>query len=431
MDINKLYIEKPFLSFKWRWMEFTPVESFNLQDVFLGITRALHASIGDRASDKNFLDQLEVVQADFFAESRINLIPSDPQRNVIRRHGRYWRGLGVLDQTSREIALTPLGDHLATGLITTDQFILERIYNHTLPNPLIDSDKTVKEWNDAGIKIRPLKLILDVLVNLSETVESVQAYVTPEELIKVIIPMSAKISTLTITDFSKGILEYRRNPSSVSHFPDCAERANDKRMAREHLLFLRGFDALEICEDSSLTTNYKKEKYFLGTIGSAIASATTPSFATSTPQESSNSQINAMPDIDLGTVRAKKITEVMTRPNQIKFRKLVLKNFEGKCVITGENTRDVLDACHIISVSEGGHDSVENGVCLRSDIHKLFDNGKVRISESGDVRISPDLVTSPTYKGIERNIDLPANINKEFLRRKWSYGRTGYDVKFQ
>lgn len=429
MDLKKLHITKPFANFKWRWMELTPVESFNRQDVFLGITRALYSSSGKRASDSHFLDKLKVIQNDLLTGTRIELNPSDPQRNVVRRQGRYWRGLGVLDQSAREIRLTNLGRDLADGTITTDQFVLNRIYSHSLPNLLIDSAETIDEWKSNGIEIKPLKLILDILVELVKSENIIEAYLTPEELIKVVIPMSAQINILEITDFSAAVLQFRQNPSVVSHFPDCVLRANDKRMAREHLLFLKGFDVLEMTEDLSISGNYQRERYFLGEIGLAITSSTAPapqaSHIPSAPTKLSAPEIGTAPDIDLGAVRAKKITSVMTRPNQAKFRRLILGNFASKCIVTGENTPDVLDACHIISVSDGGHDSVENGICLRSDLHKLFDNGKLRISDTGQVTISPDLSTSPTYKDISRKISLPENVSKELLRRKWSYGRTG------
>ena len=427
MDIKTLKITKPFPDFKWRWMELTPVESFNRSDIFLGITRALYHAKGLRASDSTFLKMLKVIENDLLSNSRISLTPSDPQRNVVRRHGRYWKGLGVLelDKKTREINLTPFGLKVATGVITTDQFALDRLFNHTLPNSLIDSQDTLDEWNRAGIKIKPLKLIIDILLELlSQSEYPEQAYITPNELIDVVIPMSIKIATIKISDFCDGILQYRQSPACAKHFPNCADRSNDKRMAREHLLFLKHFDVLDLVEDPRGSMNYPREKYFLGTLGMALSSGIAKSISPVSSSSISTSAVGGMPDINLGAVRAKKITAVMTRPNQAKFRKLVLGNFADKCIITGEDTKDVLDACHIISASFGGHDSVENGICLRRDIHTLFDNGKIRISKNGSITVSPDLAFSPSYGRLPKKISLPANINRDFLRRKWSYGRT-------
>ncbi len=40
---------------------------------------------------------------------------------------------------------------------------------------------------------------------------------------------------------------------------------------------------------------------------------------------------------------------------------------------------------HIIPVGHGGTDAVGNGLCMRVDIHRLFDNGKIRIAPDGEV----------------------------------------------
>lgn len=83
--------------------------------------------------------------------------------------------------------------------------------------------------------------------------------------------------------------------------------------------------------------------------------------------------------------RQKKLIEVLSRPNQAKFRTGVLANFDGRCLISGLSTRNALQAAHIIPVAEGGSDETHNGIPLRADIHLLFD--------AGHISIDPDTLT--------------------------------------
>ena len=48
--------------------------------------------------------------------------------------------------------------------------------------------------------------------------------------------------------------------------------------------------------------------------------------------------------------------------------------FDRCCVISKEKTTEVLEAAHIIPSKMRGAEVVENGILLRSDIHRLYDN---------------------------------------------------------
>lgn len=71
-----------------------------------------------------------------------------------------------------------------------------------------------------------------------------------------------------------------------------------------------------------------------------------------------------------------------SRNRQDKFRMEVLKNFNYKCALTGDpitikrNQFDdifILEAAHIIPVSEGGSFSYKNGISLTPELHRIFD----------------------------------------------------------
>lgn len=84
-----------------------------------------------------------------------------------------------------------------------------------------------------------------------------------------------------------------------------------------------------------------------------------------------------------------------TRKAQGRFRKDVLANWEGRCAITG--SRFAIDACHILSHAAGGAPSVENGIALASDLHRLLDSGHLRIEDNRAI-FSIEARKDPRYK---------------------------------
>jgi len=82
---------------------------------------------------------------------------------------------------------------------------------------------------------------------------------------------------------------------------------------------------------------------------------------------------------------------VKRRLGQGGFAFVVADAYEKRCAVSGERTYPVLEAAHIVPVSHGGHHAVENGLLLRSDIHKLFDRGYVTIRPNGEFAVSPRL----------------------------------------
>ena len=46
---------------------------------------------------------------------------------------------------------------------------------------------------------------------------------------------------------------------------------------------------------------------------------------------------------------------------------------DQRCVISGETTKEMLDAAHIIPAREDGNEIRDNGIALRADIHRLYD----------------------------------------------------------
>lgn len=61
------------------------------------------------------------------------------------------------------------------------------------------------------------------------------------------------------------------------------------------------------------------------------------------------------------------------RMGQAEFRQLLLERFNNRCIVTGNDCIDELEACHIIPVATNEDYSLENGLLLERNIHKTFD----------------------------------------------------------
>jgi putative restriction endonuclease len=86
-------------------------------------------------------------------------------------------------------------------------------------------------------------------------------------------------------------------------------------------------------------------------------------------------------------------TPVMMRQRlgQGAFRLAVTDGYNRRCAVSGEKTLPILDAAHIRSYAEGGEHSVDNGLLLRTDIHRLFDLGYVTVTERRQFAVSERL----------------------------------------
>jgi len=78
---------------------------------------------------------------------------------------------------------------------------------------------------------------------------------------------------------------------------------------------------------------------------------------------------------------SKKITaEVERRLQQAKFRVLVGDRCGWKCVVSGFEVKEVLDAAHLPGRDWRNHNCASDGIMIRSDLHRLLDLGLAEIS---------------------------------------------------
>ena len=76
------------------------------------------------------------------------------------------------------------------------------------------------------------------------------------------------------------------------------------------------------------------------------------------------------------------------RVGQGAFRFMVTEAYGRACAITGDHTLPVLEAAHIRPYAESGPHLVSNGLLLRADLHKLFDDGYLTITPDLHVEVS-------------------------------------------
>ncbi len=79
---------------------------------------------------------------------------------------------------------------------------------------------------------------------------------------------------------------------------------------------------------------------------------------------------------------------VRPRLGQGTFR-YALEQAYGRCAVTGEHSLPALDAAHItpFGADDAGH-TLENGLLLRADVHRLFDRGYVTVTPDYEFRVS-------------------------------------------
>ena len=79
---------------------------------------------------------------------------------------------------------------------------------------------------------------------------------------------------------------------------------------------------------------------------------------------------------------------VLPRLGQGSFRVIITDVYERRCAITEEKTLPTLEAAHIKPYSHEGPHSVDNGILLRSDFHRLLDAGYATITTDHHFEVS-------------------------------------------
>jgi hypothetical protein len=390
----------PFPGFKWKWLSLLPTEGLLSPPVYLGVLRVLSMHQGEPPSSDKLRNDLEMVEKE--TETDVDLARASSGRNLIRNSGQYWIGTGLYKKQKGKIELTPFGKKVSDGRINQDEFAASVINSTVLPNANTEKSAEIKKWNQAGLKIYPFKIILAVLSELQK--QSYESYLTPFELIRIIIPLSGeKACTKTMAN---AIIDFRRKHLDLDGWPNCVPSSNDFRIARQFLLFLAEFG---VCRKEPGINRYD-EKYFCQSSAAKEISIAKEVQLDAEHPENFISELNKT-EIPYLIERQRRQISVYVRAGQASFRDKVLSAFKNKCIITGETFNPVLEAAHIRPVKYKGSDQVGNGLCLRVDIHRLYDSGRIRIGENGTIQKNSFLEHSPSYKNLPQDIVIPSFVS--------------------
>ncbi len=406
---------KPFPGYKWRWLSVAPTESLLVPPVFLGVLRVLARHEGEPPSDPDIARELEVVQEQ--TGTTVNLVRT-PERNLIRNSGQYWKGTGLLLPDRGEIQLTALGHKVAEGKVTQGEFAATMVQQTVLPNPWTYTPAQIAEWQAAGLQIRPLAMILEILDELGRRHGTAAAYITPFELIRICIPLAG--TKATSPEITRAIWQYRARRLDISDWPDCAPASNDHRLAKEFLMFLANFG---LCRRIP-AENSMEDRYALDELYNIEALAVTSEGSVfSGNDDETDEVVAAVRHSQLPSIieRQRTLTMALTRPEQPQFRDRVLDAYRNRCFLTGDSIGVILEAAHIVPVMHRGGDDVANGICLRVDVHRLFDTGNIRIKPTGQLVLSDALLASRNYSVLPERVQIPAFVNPANIQWRDTY----------
>ena len=409
--------QKPFMEFKWKWACLQCTEGINDPVVLLGVLsrmRKLESSGKNyKYSSQEFAQELIDLDNDLKGSSvGVDLARRTGERNLIRNSGQYWKAVGLIPSgsTGGHIQLTEFGRKVADHEISQTEFSAITIQTFKLPNSTIQNARECSLWDSHSLVLYPLRIILGTMLALGRF-DLREEYLTVDELIKIVIPLSGYHAE--IQDYANFVFWYRYGELDISNWPNCCPEANDKRIAREYMLFLANYGYLNIertHENSNLTERYALNTTISDEINEILAKPITDETLQQALSDIRSTNI-------VSEVARKTINSAQYRPKQTQFRHDVLLKCQ-RCIITNVEMPEVLEAAHIKPHKYNGPEEVENGFAMRTDIHILFDTGNLRISVDGLVELS-DIARNNYGWTIPPKIVIPDYVNKSYLQWRW------------
>lgn len=113
--------------------------------------------------------------------------------------------------------------------------------------------------------------------------------------------------------------------------------------------------------------------------------------------------------------RRRLLAERAAREGQDSFRTAVLTAYGQACAVTGTNAVSALEAAHITPYRGVETNIVPNGICLRADLHRLWDSGQLAIHESTGQVLLGEALRSSSYRDLHGS--QPANMPRRVAER--------------
>lgn len=98
--------------------------------------------------------------------------------------------------------------------------------------------------------------------------------------------------------------------------------------------------------------------------------------------------------------RETKVQVSVVRTGQRDFRDEVFSRYGGRCCVTGCTIARLLEAAHIISHRGSQTDHAENGLLLRVDLHRLYDDHLITIEPATLTLIVSEAIADTTYRSL-------------------------------
>jgi len=400
-----------------------PTEGLLDPPTFLGALRAFSRHEHQPPSSQSLLEDLSNIKRD--TGTKVDLVRT-PERNLIRNSGQYWKGTGLLTREPGKVELTSLGHDVASGLVTQGEFAAIMIQQTVLPNLWTYESSEIDKWREAGLEIKPLKLILEIIFAIGRGYEISKAYLTPYELNKIVVPLAGM--KLSSSDIADAVTRFRSGRLDIRNYPDCTPSSNDRRFAREFLIFLSNFGLLkQVKVKPSVGQNrnghYSDERYQLKEFFDIDVVAEQTEDSIFGNQKSADRAVSEIRKSLLPSIvdRQRTLISVLDRRGQSDFRSRIMGAYKQKCLLTGVDIPEVLEAAHIIPVKYGGSDETGNGVCLRVDIHRLFDSGNIRFKPDGSIALSSAVTNSSNYTSLPKKITYPPALNMKNVSWRDNY----------
>jgi hypothetical protein len=120
-----------------------------------------------------------------------------------------------------------------------------------------------------------------------------------------------------------------------------------------------------------------------------------PEFDSVVSENDLEKELAELPDFDPTNLREGRQTEIaniVRRRGQPAFRSQLLRAYRNRCAITGCDVVETLEAAHILPYNGPETNHPANGLLLRSDVHTLFDLGRITIDpDSMEIEVDPAL----------------------------------------
>lgn len=115
------------------------------------------------------------------------------------------------------------------------------------------------------------------------------------------------------------------------------------------------------------------------------------------------------PFVMITGVAARRASLRKDRKEQPLFRQSILKNYRYMCCMCDEGIVELLEAAHLQPYINEQSNHPQNGLCLRVDLHRLFDEGFITIAEDHTIVVSSRL-DGTSYSSLSgKKMRLPSN----------------------